>query len=115
MANTLTRFYTGQPTTDFSTLYTVPAVSKIIIKDIVACNATTVAAAALTLSLVPVAAGTTGVAGSSNAILFGSTFSINESKFITGSWILSSTGDTIQAKATTSATITLFISGMVVT
>lgn len=111
MANTVTRFYTGQPSTTYTTLYTVTA-GKIIVKDVTICNASTVANTG-TLCFVPAAAGSTGTSGVANAILWDSTFAPNETKSLSVSMVLDSTRDIITARAGTS-TLTYFISGLVV-
>jgi|DEB0MinimDraft_10_1074344.scaffolds.fasta_scaffold131237_2 hypothetical protein len=115
MANAIKRFYTGQPSTTFTTLYTVDATPGIIIKDIIACNTSTSAAVKLDLCLVPVFNSSAGTAGSSNAILWDSTFATGETKILSIAGILDSTSDTIQAKADTASAMTVNISGLKVT
>lgn len=114
MANVVKRFYTGQPSTSIGTLYTVPSATKAIIKDIVATNCST-AEMRLRLHFVPASSGAVGTAAVGNALLYDSTFAGTETKSLSVSLILDSSNDTIQALASTTANITLFISGLEVT
>lgn len=114
MANTLKRFYTGQPSTSVGTLYTVPSATKALIKDIMACNTST-EIKYLSLYSVPASSGAVGTAGSSNAIFYNTPISANDVVSVSVSLILDSSNDTIQANTSTSIAITLFISGLEVT
>ena len=114
MANTLKRLYTGQPSTSVGTLYTVPSLTKTLIKDIMACNTST-EIKYLSLYAVPNSLGSVGTAGVSNAIFYNTPISANDVVSVSVSLILDSSNDTIQANTSTSIAITLFISGMEVT
>lgn len=116
MANTLKRFYTGQPSsTAIDTLYTVPSDTKSLIKDILACNTST-GTRYLSLHAVPATStGGLGTAGSSNAIFYNTPIDANDTISLSVSLALDSSNDTIQASQSTSADITLFISGLEVT
>lgn len=100
------KLYTGQPATSAATIYTAPASTTTIIKNILICN-TTASSATVTLNLV--ASG--GSAAANNRIL--STYSVNanDTVAIDLSGILA-TGDFISAVQGTSSAITLHITGV---
>ena len=100
------KLYTGQPGTSASTIYTAPASTTTIIKNILICNTTT-SAATVTLNLVASA----GSAAASNRIL--STYNVNASDTVAIdlSGVLA-TGDFISAVQGTSSALTLHITGV---
>lgn len=100
------KLYTGQPGTTATTLYTAPASTTTIIKNILVCN-TTSSAATLTLSLV--ASG--GSAAASNRILSAYNVSANDTVAIDLSGVLA-TGDFISALQGTSTALTCHITGV---
>lgn len=106
MANTPKRLYTNQPGVSVSTLYTVPASTSTIIKNIFLCN-TTGTDANVTLYFVP----SGGTAGNTNKVISSYTVSANDSVVIDLSSVLE-TGDTVQGVQGTSGAITAYISGV---
>lgn len=100
------KLYTGQPGTSATTLYTAPASTTTIVKNIIVCN-TTSSAATLTLSLV--ASG--GSAGATNRIMSSLNILPNDTVLFELSGVLS-TGDFISALQGTSGSLTLHISGV---
>lgn len=100
------KIYTGQPSTSPATIYTAPASTTTIIKNILICN-TTASAATVTLNLV--ASG--GSAGVNNRILSTYTVTPNDTVAIDLSAVLS-TGDFISAVQGTSSALTLHITGV---
>lgn len=107
MANTPKRLYTGQPATTIQTLYTVPASTKTIVKNIVLAN-TTVTDATVDIHLVP----NGGTAGATNKIVPTYLVPANNTVVIDFSAALDTAGDTIQALQGTSGAITVYISGV---
>lgn len=100
------KFYTGQPGTSAGTLYTAPASTTAIIKNILICN-TTGSAATVTLNFV--ASG--GSAAASNQIMSSLEVAGNNTVAFDLSGVLS-TGDFISALQGTSSAITLHITGV---
>jgi hypothetical protein len=100
------KLYTGQPGTTATTLYTAPASTTTIIKNIIICN-TTATDATLTLSLVP----SGGSAGTTNRIMSALVIKANDTVAMDLSGLLS-TGDFISALQGTSAALTVHISGV---
>lgn len=100
------KLYTGQPGTAATTLYTAPASTTSLIKNIIICN-TTSSAATLTLSLVP----SGGSAGVTNRIMSSLNISANDTVAMDLSGVLS-TGDFISALQGTSGSLTLHITGV---
>lgn len=100
------KMYVGQPGTTATTLYTVPASTSAIVKNIIVCN-TTASSATVTISFVP----TGGTAGSTNRVFNTYTVLPNGTATIDLSNVLN-TGDFINALQGTSGAITLHISGV---
>lgn len=100
------KLYTGQPGTSATTLYTAPASTTTIVKNIIVCN-TTSNAATLTLSLV--ASG--GSAGTTNRIMSALEVTGNNTVAFDLSGVLA-TGDFISALQGTSSALTLHITGV---
>lgn len=100
------KLYTGQPGTSATTLYTAPASTTTIVKNIIVCN-TTSSAATLTLSLV--ASG--GSAGATNRIMSALEVTGNNTVAFDLSGVLA-TGDFISALQGTSSALTLHITGV---
>jgi hypothetical protein len=100
------KLYIGQPATTATTLYTAPASTKTIIKNIVICN-TTSTAATLTVSLVP----SGGSAGVTNRIMSTLNINANDTVSMDLSGVLA-TGDFISALQGTSGALTVNISGV---
>lgn len=100
------KLYTGQPSTSATTLYTAPASTTTIIKNIIICN-TTATAATLTLNLVPSA----GAATSANRIMSALNVQPNDTVTVDLSGILA-TGDFISALQGTSSALTVHITGV---
>lgn len=100
------KMYVGQPGTSAGTLYTTPASTTAIVKNILMCN-TTASDATVTISFV--ASG--GSANASNRIFSTYTISANKTDTLDCSAVLS-TGDFISALQGTSSAITLHISGV---
>jgi hypothetical protein len=98
LANTPKKIYVGTPGTSSATIYTVPASTTTIVKNIVMCN-TTSSNAVITVAT-----------GGKNII---SSYSVaaNDTVTIDLSLILAA-GDTITAVQTTSNAINLFLSGV---
>lgn len=101
------RLYTGQPGTTITTLYTVPASTKVIVKQIVVTNVTATAAT-FSLHLVPNGASATVA----NAIAITQTVDPYSSQYFDLNQVLDTVGDTIQALIGTTVAITLAISGV---
>jgi hypothetical protein len=100
------RLYSGQPATGGATLYTVPASTTTIVKQVVIAN-TSGSAATVSLRLVP-SGGTAGVANSlAEAVSIGA----NSTQTLDLSQVMA-TGDFLQALQGTSGAITLTISGV---
>jgi hypothetical protein len=106
MAYTPKRLYIGQPGTAISTLYTVPASTKTIVKNITLTN-TTASDATVTVNFVP----SGGIAGVANRIISTHTVTANNTTIIDLSAVLE-TGDTIQALQGTANAVTVYISGV---
>lgn len=107
MANyTPKKLYTGQPGTTATTLYTAPASTTTLIKNIILCN-TTSSDANITISLVP----SGGSAGTTNRIMSALTVKATDTVSMDLSGILA-TGDFISALQGTSSAITLHITGI---
>lgn len=106
MPNTPKRIYIGQPGTAIGTLYTVPASTNTIIKNIMLCN-TTAIDATLTIHFVPSA----GTAGVTNKVISTYTVKANDTVVIDLSAVLSA-GDTVQALQGTASAITTYLSGV---
>lgn len=106
MAYTPKKLYTGQPGTSAGTLYTAPASTTTIIKNIIICN-TTASDATLTLNLV--ASG--GSAAESNRIMSTLNVRANDTVAMDLSGILA-TGDFISGSQGTSSALTLHITGV---
>lgn len=100
------KFYTGQPGTTATTLYTAPASTTSIIKNIIICN-TTANAATLTVSLVP----SGGSAAASNRIMSTLNINANDTVAMDLSGVLA-TGDFISALQGTSTALTVHITGV---
>jgi hypothetical protein len=103
------RLAQAQPGTGFGTVYTAPASTKTIVKEIVVCNVT---AGPITfdLALVPNA----GAAGVTNQIIFGHTIPASTTVTYTYSQVLA-TGAFVSAKASVAASLTVTISGVEIT
>jgi hypothetical protein len=99
------KLYQGQPTTSFTTLYTVPGSTDVKVSAIVLCN-TTAAAATATVSVVS-SGGTAGVA---NEIVSALSISANSVVVIDTS-VYMTVGDFIAGLQGTSSAITLTVSG----
>lgn len=106
MPNTPKRLYIGQPGTSATTLYTVPANTKSIVKNIVLTN-TTGADATITLNFVP----SGGVVLPANQIICSYTISANDTVVIDLSAVLEA-GDTIQGYQGTASAVTVYLSGL---
>ncbi|MGC4378243.1 hypothetical protein WD019_15145 [Fictibacillus sp. Mic-4] len=106
MPNTPKRLYIGQPGTAASTLYTVPANTKSIVKNVVLTN-TTGADATITLHFVP----SGGTAGAANKVISSYTVSANDTVVIDLSAVLEA-GDTIQGLQGTASAVTVYLSGV---
>lgn len=102
------RLYQGQPGTTEGTLTTVPAGETWVITDIMVCNTTT-NTETFTLSVVP--SGDT--AGAGNRILKEITLAPNETKKLTGGGTVMEESDFLSGLQSTSAAITLTISGWI--
>lgn len=100
------KFYTGQPGTTATTLYTAPASTKSIIKNIIVCN-TTANAANLTISLVP----SGGSASAANRIMSSLNINAYDTVPVDLSGVLD-TGDFLSAQQGTSSALTVHISGL---
>lgn len=100
------RLYIGQPGTVEQTLYTVPSLKNVILKQIVLTN-TTATDAVISLSMVP--SGSTP--GNNNRILKDLSILANNFKIIELAQVLG-TGDSISAIQTTDGAITAAISGV---
>lgn len=98
-----------QPGTSFATIYTAPASTKTIVKEIVVCNVTG-SPVTFDLALVPNA----GSAGVTNQIIAGHTIPANTTVTYTYAQVIP-TGAFISAKAGTASAITVTISGVEVT
>jgi hypothetical protein len=92
-------------TTSVVTLYTIPAINRSIVQDIMIAN-TTGGALTCNIFFVPAA----GSAGTTNAILYGFSIGANTSYHWTGSQVLFP-GDTIQVQASGTG-LTISISGL---
>lgn len=106
MANTPKRLYQGQPGTAETTLYTVPASTSTIVKEIILTNTTTTVAAA-SISAVP----SGGTAGAANRIIAGFSIAANDTKIVPLSTVLN-TGDFLSGLQGTASAITVTISGV---
>lgn len=93
-------------TGSYGTIYTVPASTTAVIKEVVICN-TTSGAVTLDLSFVP----SGGTAGAANAIFSTLSVSANETKIYSMSSVLAAAG-TVQAKASAGTSLTLTVSGI---
>lgn len=100
------RLYIGQPSTSLGTLYTVPANTKTIVKQIILSN-TTGTDATVTLHFVP----NGQTAGNENKIFSTLTVTANNTGIFDLSAVLEA-GDTIQAVQGTANAITIHISGV---
>lgn len=109
MPYTVKKLYTGQPGTSATTLYTAPASTTTIIKNIIICN-TTASAASLTLSLVP----SGSAAGTTNRIMSALSINANDTVAMDLSGVLA-TGDFISGLQGTSSALTIHIAGVEVT
>lgn len=108
MANAPKSLYTGQPGTTNGTLYTSPASTKTIVKNIIFCN-TTASAATITLNAVP----SGGSATAANRFISAYSVAAGNTIVIDFSFVLE-TGDTLQGLQGTSAAITTLISGVTI-
>jgi kynurenine formamidase len=106
LTTTPKRLYVGQPGTSLGTLYTVPANTKTIVKNIILTN-TTGTAANVTIHFVP----NGGSADATNKIISSYTVNTNDTVVIDLSSVLE-TGDTIQAIQGTANAITVYVSGV---
>lgn len=106
MAYTPKKLYTGQPNTTATTVYTAPASTTTIVKNIVICN-TSASDATITVHFVPSA----GSASASNRIISSLSVTANNTVIIECSGVLA-TGDFISAQQGTSSAITLHITGV---
>jgi len=106
MPNTPKKLYVGQPATTITTLYTVPASTTTIAKNIILAN-TTATDATIDVHFVPNA----GAAGATNKIIPTYTVPTNDSIVVDMAGVLE-TGDTIQALQATASAITVYISGV---
>jgi hypothetical protein len=98
MANTPKKLYANKPTTTSTTLYTVPASTTTIVKNIVLCN-TTSSVATITLT-----------AGGQTII---NTYNVNANDTVTlDLTLVMSAADTITGLQGTSNAISVYISGM---
>ena len=100
------KLYSGQPTTSATTLYTTPASTSTIVKNILMTN-TTATDATITISFVP----SGGTAGATNRVFTGYTVKANDTVAVDLSSVLS-TSDFISALQGTSGAITIYISGV---
>jgi hypothetical protein len=103
------RLSQSQPGTGFATVYTAPASTKTIVKEIVACN-TTASPITFDLALVP----NGGTAGPTNQIIFGHIIPANTTVSYTYSQVLA-TGAFISAKASAATSLTVTVSGVEIT
>lgn len=111
MAYTPTRLYTGQPGTTITTLYTVPASTRVIVRQIIVAN-TTGTAATFTLHLVPNSGGSVGTAAAANAIATAVSVAANSTTYLEVRQVLGAANDTIQALQGTASALTFAISGV---
>lgn len=100
------RLYQGQPGTVEGALYTVPASTSAIVKEIIMTNITTTAA---TVSIGVVPSG--GTAGATNRIIEGLTIPANDIKVAPLSTVLNA-GDFLSGLQGTASAITVTISGV---
>lgn len=100
------KLYVGQPGSTATTLYTAPASTSTILKNILLCN-TTSTDATITISFVP----SGGSAGTTNRVFSAYTVKANDTVAVDMSSILS-TGDFVSALQGTSGAITAYISGV---
>lgn len=103
------RLSQSQPGVAFATVYTAPASTKTIVKEIVVCNVTA-GPITLDVALVPNA----GSAGVTNQIIAGHNIPANTTVTYTYSQVLA-TGAFISAKASVAASLTVTISGVEIT
>ncbi|OPH47632.1 hypothetical protein BC351_10610 [Paenibacillus ferrarius] len=106
MINTPKRLYVGQPTTAATTLYTVPANTTTIVKNILITN-TTATSSNITIYAVP----NSQTVGNQHKILAAYTVKGNDTISMDVSLVVSS-NDTIQALQGTSAAISIYVSGV---
>lgn len=111
MAYVPKRLYTGAPGTTITTLYTVPAATKVIVKQIIITN-TTATNATISLYLVPNNAGAVGTAAVGNAIATAQIIPANSSVHLDLAQVLDAANDTVQALQGTASALTLVISGV---
>lgn len=97
-----------QPATSYTTVYTVPAATTVIVKEIIVCN-TSGSAVVLDISFVP-SGGTAGVA---NNVVAQEQIGAYSTVIFTFSSVLP-TGATIQARAGAGSTLTVTASGVTV-
>lgn len=110
MANyTPKKLYTGQPGTTATTLYTAPASTYTLVKNIILCNTTT-SDAKVSVSFVP----SGGSAGVTNRIMSDLNVKANDTVAMDLSGFLA-TGDFISAVQVTSGAVTLHVTGVEVT
>lgn len=100
------RLYQGQPGTAEGTLYTVPASTSAIVKEIIMTNITTTAAT-VSISVVP----SGGTAGATNRIIEGLTIPANDIKVAPLSTVLNA-GDFLSGLQGIASAITVTISGV---
>lgn len=106
MAATPKKLYIGQPGTTIATLYTAPASTTAIVKNIILSN-TGSTSATVTVNFVP----SGGTAAAANQVL--SSYPVNAYDTITIDMAgVLETGDSLQALQDTSGAITVFISGV---
>ena len=103
---TPTRLAQAQPGTSYGTLYTSPAATATIVKEILVSN-TTGSSVALDVSFVPSA----GSAGATNAIITNAIIPAYQTVIFTFSQVLA-TGGFISAKASVASSLTLTVSGV---
>lgn len=101
------RFYLGQPGTTMASIYTVPANTTGIIKEIILTN-TTATPADISLSIVP----SGGSAGLNNRIFEQKEIPANGSEIIQLTTVVEA-GDTIQMSQITDGAITATMSGVI--
>lgn len=107
MPTTVKELYLGQPGTTITTLYTVPASTRTIVKQIIVCN-TTSTPISLQLHSVP----NGGSATTANAIIYNAQFTANSTTTFDLSMVMDVAGDTIRALQSAATSLTVNISGV---
>jgi hypothetical protein len=108
------KIYAGQPGTSAGTLYTAAQGEQIVIDNVIICNTTGSAAVLTTLDVVP-SGGTAGVThriSGGLSVAANTTVSLASSLAVLG--IVLEEGDTVNGSQTTSAALTLTVTGRAV-